>query len=86
MEKYQHELEVAKAAAREAGDIIMRHYARPEIDVSTKADKSPVTAADLEANAAITKHLAAAFPDEKLTPNLLLECLDVLADSGLGKR
>jgi 3'(2'), 5'-bisphosphate nucleotidase len=64
VEMYEKELEVAKVTAREAGEIIMRHYARPEIDVDTKADKSPVTAADLDANAAITKRLAAAFPDD----------------------
>jgi 3'(2'),5'-bisphosphate nucleotidase len=66
VETYERELEVAKAAAREAGDIIMRHYARPEIGVDTKADKSPVTAADLDANAAIIKRLGAAFPDDAL--------------------
>jgi 3'(2'), 5'-bisphosphate nucleotidase len=64
VEKYERELEVAKAAARDAGAIIMRHYARPDIDVSTKADKSPVTSADLDANAAITKRLTEAFPGD----------------------
>jgi 3'(2'), 5'-bisphosphate nucleotidase len=66
VETYLKELEVAKTAAREAGAIIMRHYARLEIDVDTKADKSPVTAADLDANAAITARLAAAFPDDAI--------------------
>jgi 3'(2'), 5'-bisphosphate nucleotidase len=66
VERYEKELEVAKATAREAGAIIMRHYARPEIDVDTKADKSPVTAADIDANAEITKRLAAAFPDDAI--------------------
>ncbi|HEX4405478.1 MAG TPA: 3'(2'),5'-bisphosphate nucleotidase CysQ [Polyangia bacterium] len=66
VETYERELEVAKATAREAGAIIMRHYARPDIDVNTKADKSPVTAADLDANAAIIKALAAAFPDDAI--------------------
>src|SRR5947209_10635416 len=44
----------------------MRHYVRPEIEVSTKADKSPFTAADLEANAAIIRALSAAFPDDAI--------------------
>jgi 3'(2'),5'-bisphosphate nucleotidase len=66
VEQYERELAVAKAAAREAGAIIMRHYDRPEIAVNTKADKSPVTAADLEANAAIIRALAAAFPDDAI--------------------
>jgi 3'(2'), 5'-bisphosphate nucleotidase len=64
VEKYQQELDLAKAAAREAGEIIMRHYGRPEIGVDTKADKSPVTAADLDANAAIVKRISAAYPDD----------------------
>src|SRR4051812_39173413 len=63
VESYEKELSVAKTAAREAGAVIMRHYAHPTIDVDTKADKSPVTAADLEANAAIIAALATAFPD-----------------------
>jgi 3'(2'), 5'-bisphosphate nucleotidase len=66
VETYEKELEVAKATAREAGAIIMRHYARPDIGVTTKVDKSPVTAADLEANAAIIAHLSAAFPDDAI--------------------
>jgi 3'(2'), 5'-bisphosphate nucleotidase len=66
LDRYEKELEVARTAAREAGAIIMRHYARPDIDVSTKPDKSPVTAADLDANVAITKRLAAAFPDDAI--------------------
>jgi 3'(2'), 5'-bisphosphate nucleotidase len=66
VKQYERELEIAKSAAREAGEIIMRHYARPEIGVNTKADKSPVTAADLEANAAISERLAAAFPGDAI--------------------
>jgi 3'(2'), 5'-bisphosphate nucleotidase len=66
VETYERELAVAKTAAREAGEIIMRHYARPTIDVTTKSDQSPVTAADLEANAAIIRTLAAAFPDDAI--------------------
>ena len=66
MEKYEQELAIAKTVAREAGAIIMRHYARAEIAVSTKADKSPVTAADLEANAAITLALATAFAGDAI--------------------
>ena len=66
VERYEKELEVAKATAREAGAIIMTHYARPEIGVDTKADKSPVTAADVDANAEITKRLAAVFPEDAI--------------------
>jgi 3'(2'), 5'-bisphosphate nucleotidase len=66
VETYDQELAVAKAVAREAGGVIMRFYAKPEIDVTTKPDKSPVTAADLEANAVITRALAAAFPEDAI--------------------
>jgi 3'(2'), 5'-bisphosphate nucleotidase len=66
VELYEKELSVAKAAAREAGAIIMRHYGHPTIDVNTKADKSPVTAADVEANDAIISALRAAFPDDAI--------------------
>jgi 3'(2'), 5'-bisphosphate nucleotidase len=66
VETYERELAVAKTAAREAGAIIMRHYARPEIEVDTKPDKSPLTAADIEANAAIIRVLGAAFPDDAI--------------------
>jgi len=66
VETYENELEVAKTAAREAGAIIMRYYVRPDIDVRTKPDNSPVTGADLDADAAITGRLAAAFPDDAI--------------------
>ncbi|HUS28705.1 MAG TPA: 3'(2'),5'-bisphosphate nucleotidase CysQ [Kofleriaceae bacterium] len=61
---YDRELEVAERAARTAGDVIMRHYARGGIDVEAKADATPVTAADRDANAAIIEVLRAAFPDD----------------------
>ena len=66
VKSYERELSVAKAAAREAGAIIMRHYGLPTIDVNTKPDKSPVTAADVEANNAIIAALSAAFPDDAI--------------------
>jgi 3'(2'), 5'-bisphosphate nucleotidase len=61
---YARELEVASLAAREAGALILDHYARGSIVVETKPDASPVTAADRDANAAIVTRLAAAFPDD----------------------
>lgn len=56
------ELAVAESAARRAGAIILAHYRAPPIDVAAKADGSPVSRADLEANAAILAALRAAFP------------------------
>jgi 3'(2'), 5'-bisphosphate nucleotidase len=60
----ERELAVACAVAREAGALIMRHYAEVGIEVQTKADSSPVTVADVEASAIIVAGLRAAFPDD----------------------
>jgi 3'(2'), 5'-bisphosphate nucleotidase len=49
------------AAAREAGALIMRHYAG-EVERRLKADKSPVTVADEEAEHLIIARLAKAAP------------------------
>lgn len=57
---------IAGAAAREAGRAILRRYGQGAIAVDTKADNSPVTVADREANAAILAQLAAAFPDDAI--------------------
>jgi len=48
--------------AWEAGEIVLRHYARDQVEHERKSDNSPVTAADLEAESHILKRLAAAFP------------------------
>jgi 3'(2'), 5'-bisphosphate nucleotidase len=66
VETLERELEVAGRAAREAGAVIMRYYARGGIEFATKSDKSPVTAADLAANAAIVARLAEAFPEDAI--------------------
>ena len=54
-------LETMVAAAREAGALIMRHYAG-EVERRLKADKSPVTAADEEAEHLIIHRLGQAAP------------------------
>ncbi|MEE9387832.1 MAG: 3'(2'),5'-bisphosphate nucleotidase CysQ [Paracoccaceae bacterium] len=46
-----------------AGEKIMEIYNSDDFDVETKSDNSPVTAADLAADAIISKGLRAAFPD-----------------------
>jgi myo-inositol-1(or 4)-monophosphatase len=62
---YTRELEVALEAAREAGGILRRHY-EGGTQQWEKSKDNPVTAADLEAEAAIRARLAAAFPDDAL--------------------
>jgi histidinol-phosphatase len=55
-------LEAALDAAREAGAIALRYF-RGDVRVMQKADQTPVTQADQEAEAAIVARLRAAFPD-----------------------
>lgn len=54
-------LECAKNAAKEAGKKILEIYQNP-FEVYIKADESPVTVADLEANACIVKCLREEYP------------------------
>lgn len=54
-------LQVARESAAEAGEII-RYYWRQGVDVERKADASPVTVADREAETAIRRILAQRFP------------------------
>ncbi len=44
------ELQVAEQAARAAGELIRVHYERGTVAIETKADASPVTEADKDAN------------------------------------
>lgn len=60
---YQRELQVALDAAREAGDILLRHY-RDGTESWEKSEDNPVTLADLESDRAIAARLRAAFPDD----------------------
>lgn len=54
-------LEVALAAARQAADI-SRGYYRGNVEVRTKADRTPVTQADVECEEAIRATILARFP------------------------
>src|SRR5262249_37575315 len=55
-------LAAAVEAARAAGEITT-HYYRVGVDVTLKADHTPVTQADREAEQAITRILGDAFPE-----------------------
>jgi histidinol-phosphatase len=55
-------LDIARAAADAAAQVVARHY-RGAFAVETKADQTPVTIADREAEAAIKRVLKARFPD-----------------------
>ena len=60
------ELQVAEQAARAAGELIRAHYERGTVAIETKADASPVTEADKDANEAILAILTAAFPADAI--------------------
>jgi len=57
----EHALGIARSAAAAAEQVIARHY-RGGVAVETKADLTPVTVADREAEAAIKRVLRASFP------------------------
>jgi histidinol-phosphatase len=57
-----HALQVAREAAAAAEQVVARHY-RAHLDIEIKADDSPVTIADREAEQAILAVLRASFPD-----------------------
>lgn len=63
--QFAREVAVARQAAQVAADIVARHC-QAERQSWNKADDSPVTQADLEANAAICQTLARAFPDDAI--------------------
>jgi len=60
-----HALDIALQAAREAGALIARHFEHG-VEVEIKADASPVTIADREAEDAIRARLLGAFPDHAI--------------------
>jgi 3'(2'), 5'-bisphosphate nucleotidase len=59
---YAAEIAVARQAALAAAEVIRQHYAAGGIAVDTKADASPVTQADHDANNVIVDRLRVAFP------------------------
>jgi histidinol-phosphatase len=56
-------LEAVQEAARVAGNVAMRHY-RTSLAVESKADGSPVTIADREAEGAVRDWISRRFPDD----------------------
>ena len=62
---YERELEVAVDIAREAADILLRHY-RGESKAWEKSEDNPVTQADLESDRHIHRRLAEAFPGDAI--------------------
>jgi 3'(2'), 5'-bisphosphate nucleotidase len=71
--------ETLRRLALEAGAAIMEVYARADLGVEHKADRSPVTEADLAADRLIVAGLRAAFPD---VPVVTEEQAETHADLG----
>ncbi len=63
---FEREADVAREAALAAGEVIARHAAAGRREATDKSHDNPVTAADLEANAAIGEIVRKAFPDDAL--------------------
>ena len=63
--EFERELAAAREAARVAGEIIARHC-RSDRESCDKAEDSPVTHADLEANEAIRGVLGESFPEDAI--------------------
>jgi myo-inositol-1(or 4)-monophosphatase len=57
------ELELARQAAAEAGDILTRYFRDRGFEVGEKSKNNPVTTADFEADARIKEILRGGFPD-----------------------
>jgi myo-inositol-1(or 4)-monophosphatase len=62
---YERELEVALDAAREAAEILRRHYEQGT-ETWEKSEDNPVTLADLESDRAIAAKISAAFPQDAI--------------------
>jgi len=62
MSSRSHELQAALDAARASAEVIREAYARG-VRVDLKADRSPVTEADVRAEQVIRAHLTERFPD-----------------------
>ncbi len=57
-------LDLALATARAAGEFILTHYRQDQLAVEQKADATPVTIADREAELLMRARISAAFPDD----------------------
>lgn len=57
-------LDLAVGAAREAGQLTLGFFQREDLAVERKADNSPVTAADRQAEQLLRRRIREAFPDD----------------------
>ena len=64
--EFEREAAAAREAAQRAGEVIARHAEHQVSEHWEKAEDSPVTRADLEADREIEATLTAAFPDDSI--------------------
>jgi histidinol phosphatase-like enzyme (inositol monophosphatase family) len=62
----QVRLDLALVAAREAGDLTLRYFQQAGVGFERKADHSPVTIADREAEQLLRQRILAAFPQDAI--------------------
>ncbi len=58
-------LEVARTAAKQAGEIVQRPQTQPGLEVWCKEDRSPTTRADKDAEQRIRQIIQEAYPDHR---------------------
>lgn len=66
MVEIEDRLNLAMAAAREAGWITLEHFGSSDLCVERKADDSPVTVADRRAEEHLRHRIAESFPDDAI--------------------
>ncbi len=77
-----HELEVAVAAAREAGAAILEIYQRPTVASVEKDDgKGPLTEADLKSNEILIRRITEAFPADAILSEETVDAPERLANA-----
>jgi len=64
-------LQLAVTIAREAGDVTLRYFRREDLYVDRKADDSPVTVADREAEQHLRSRILATFADDGIVGEAL---------------
>jgi myo-inositol-1(or 4)-monophosphatase len=62
MNDYQHELDIAKRLAKEAGDIMLEYFNSAASNPTVKSDRTIVTKADIEINEHVIERLTAETP------------------------
>lgn len=63
---FEREAAFAADVLAEAAEVGLRWFRAHDLDVRTKADDTPVTAADLEVESLVRRRLAEAFPDDRI--------------------